>query len=261
MSEYSEKYIAAHLFSQREEDFEHASFDREIAFYESICSGNIELVHVFMQPLFYEGCGVLSEDPLRNLKYHLVVLAALVARSCINGGMSPEESYSLSDYYINQADKCRNEEELDKVHNDMIDGYTQKMRRIKFSGVCSKQIVHAIDYILSRLHQRILLNDAADSLKISPAYLSRLFKTETGMTFSEYVNKLKIEEAATLLLFTERSDLEISNLLSFSSQSYFIKVFRKFMGTTPKEYKKQYLLGRVMPELHEKSGEIVKTLP
>ncbi len=252
MSEYSEKYIAKHLFSQREENFEHASFDREIAFYESICSGNSELVHIFMQPLFYEGCGILSEDHLRNLKYHFVVLAALVARSCINGGMSPEESYSLSDFYINKADKCRTEEELNEVHNEMIDGYTNKMRRIKLSGVCSKQIVHAIDYILTRLHQRILLEAAAESLRISPAYLSRLFKNETGMTFSEYVNKLKIEEAATLLLYTEQSDLEISNLLSFSSQSYFIKVFRKYMGITPKEYKKQYSLSRVMPEISDK---------
>ena len=54
------------------------------------------------------------------------------------------------------------------------------------------------------------------------------------------MNKLKIEEAASLLLYTEYTDTEISALLGFSSQSYFIKVFRKFIGTTPKKYKKQY---------------------
>ena len=63
---------------------------------------------------------------------------------------------------------------------------------------------------------------------------------ETGMTFSDFVNKQKIEEAAALLLYTEYSDTQISTLLAFSSQSYFIKVFRKYMGTTPKQYKKQY---------------------
>lgn len=60
------------------------------------------------------------------------------------------------------------------------------------------------------------------------------------MTFSDFVNKQKIEEAAALLLYTEYSDTQISTLLAFSSQSYFIKVFRKYMGTTPKQYKKQY---------------------
>ncbi len=240
MGENTEKILAEHLFAQHEEDFKHTSFDREIAFYESICSGNMELVRMFMKPLFSEGCGILSEDSLQNLKYHMVVLAALIARYCIKGGMSPEESYSISDFYIMKTDKCRTEKEVRAVHIEMIEGYTGKMRKIKLDKVYSKQIVHAVDYIISHIHCRIFLNDTAEYLKISPAYLSRLFKQEIGVAFSEYVNNLKIEEAASLLLFTEYSDLEISNLLAFSSQSYFIKVFRKQMGLTPKQYKKQY---------------------
>lgn len=240
MRENTERAIAEHLFSQREDVFEHASFDREIAFYESICSGNIELVKVFMQPLFCEGCGVLSEDFLRNLKYHMVVLAALIARYCIRGGMTPEESYSLSDFYIMKTDKCQTEAEIRAVHLEMIEGYTAKMRQNKLKHVYSKQIIRAIDYLMRHLHGRVFLEDVAAYLKISPAYLSRLFKKETGISFGEYENMLKIEEASSLLLYTEYSDTEISNLLGFSSQSYFIKVFRKYRGTTPKKYKKQY---------------------
>lgn len=240
MQQDTEKKIAEHLFSQREESFVHAPFDREIAFYESICSGNMKLVRVFMKPLCCEGCGVLSEDPLRNLRYHMVVLAALIARYCIKGGMSPEESYTLSDFYIMKTDKCRTEAEIRRVHLEMIEDYTGKMRRIKLNGAYSRQIVHGVDYIITHLHSRILLEDAAKYLDISPAYLSRLFKKETGMTFSDFVNKQKIEEAAALLLYTEYSDTQISTLLAFSSQSYFIKVFRKYMGTTPKQYKKRY---------------------
>ncbi len=236
----TERKIAEHLFSKREDNFEHASFDREVAFYESICSGNMELVKVFMKPLFCEGCGILSEDFLRNLKYHMVVLAAMIARYCINGGMTPEESYSLSDFYIMKTDKCRTESEIRAVHVEMIEGYTNKMRQMKLSGVYSKQIVRAIDYIICHLHNRISLEETAEHLKISSSYLSRLFKKETGIAFGEYVNKLKIEEAASLLLYTEYTDTEISNLLGFSSQSYFIKIFKKHTGTTPKTYKKQY---------------------
>lgn len=240
MSFETERKIAEHLFSQREDDFKHASFDREIAFYESICSGNMKLVRAFMKPLCSEGCGILSEDFLRNLKYHMVVLAALIARYCIKGGMTPEESYNLSDFYIMKTDKCKTEVEIRSVHLEMIEGYTNKMQQIKLRGVCSKQVVHAVDYIICHLHSRILLDEVADYLHLSSAYLSRLFKKEMGISFGEYVNKLKIEEAASLLLYTEYSDTEISNLLAFSSQSYFIKVFRKYIGTTPKKYKKQY---------------------
>lgn len=240
MDENAEKVIAENLFIPREENTKHTSFDRELAFYESICSGNMELVRVFMKPLCSEGGGVLSEDSLRNLKYHMVVLAAMIARYCIRGGMSPEESYSMSDFYIMKTDKCRTEEEIHKVHSEMIEGYTNKMRRIKLTGVFSKQIVKAVDYIICNLHSRILLNDVAHHLKISPSYLSRLFRQETGETFSEYVNRLKIEEASSLMLYTECSDSEVSNMLAYSSQSYFIKVFQKYKGTTPKKYKKKY---------------------
>ncbi|MCM1507786.1 MAG: AraC family transcriptional regulator [Ruminococcus flavefaciens] len=240
MNENTEKIVAESLFIPREENFRHASFDREIAFYESICSGNMELVRVFMKPLCCEGCGVLSEDPLRNLKYHMVVLSAMIARYCIRGGMSPEESYGMSDFYIMKTDKCTTESEVRAVHAEMIEGYTNKMRRIKLNGVFSKQIVRAVDYIICHIHSRILLNDVAEHLKISPAYLSRLFRQETGETFSEYVNRMKIEEASSLLLYTECTDIEISNMLSYSSQSYFIKVFRKYTGLTPKHYKRQY---------------------
>ncbi|MBQ9899301.1 MAG: helix-turn-helix domain-containing protein [Ruminococcus sp.] len=240
MNSSTEKALSEFIFTKREELFEHASFDREIAFYESICTGNMELVRVFMQPLNCEGCGTLSEDPLRNLKYHMVVLAALIARSCVNGGLSPEEAYSLSDYYIMKTDKCSNEAEVRAVHTEMIEGYTDRMRRIRLGGAYSKQIVRAADYIVTHLHERILLEDVAEHLSISPEHLSRLFRKETGMTFGEYVNRTKIEEAVALLMYTERTDIEITNLLCFSSQSYFIKVFKKMTGATPKQFKKQY---------------------
>lgn len=240
MDSNSERAVAKHLFSQHEQSFEHASYDHEIAFYESICSGNMELVRVLMKPLFCEGCGILSDNHLRNLKYHLVILAAMIARYCIKGGMTPEESYSISDFFILKTDKCTTEDELRKIHIEMIEGYTNRMRQIKLSGVYSKQIVRAVSHMIGHLHSRITLEDTARKLKISPAYLSRLFKKETGMTFGDYMNKLRIEEAATLILNTEYSDTEISSMLGFSSQSYFIKVFRKYMDTTPKQYKRQH---------------------
>lgn len=250
MSYNTEKYISSHLFLKREEGFEHASFDREIACYESICSGNIELVKVFATPLCSEGYGVLSKDPLRNLKYHFSISAALIARFCINSGMSLEEAYDLSDIYIMRADECRTEEEVHQTHQEMIESYTRHMRRVRNSGVYSKQIVRALDYISDHLHGKIMIEDAADYLKISPAYLSRLFKAETGIAFSNYVSKTKAEEAANLLTFSEYSDSEISNLLGFSSQSYFIKIFKKYMGVTPKEYKKRNKFPDLSKEVH-----------
>lgn len=197
----------------------------------------MEFVNIFMKLLCCEDCDHLSEDHLCNLKYNMIVRTALIAHYCIKGGMTPEKSYSIRDYYIMKTDKCKTESKIRTVHCEMIESYTNKMRHIKLRGVYSKQIVRALDYIICHLHQRIFIKEISEYLKISPAYLSRLFKKETGLSFREYVNKLKIEEAASLLLYTQFSDVEISSLLAFSSQSYFIKIFKKFMGVTPKKYK------------------------
>ncbi|MCM1133309.1 MAG: AraC family transcriptional regulator [Ruminococcus flavefaciens] len=232
--------MTSHLFDHREEEFRYAPFDREMAFYESICSGNMELVKMFVAPLFCEGCGTLSKDSLRNLKYHFTITTALIARFCVNSGMTPEEAYSISDIYIMRADECDDEAELRRIHADMIESYTRKMRRVRTGNIYSKRIVRAVDYISEHLHSRIRVEDVAEYLKINPAYLSRVFRAETGMTFTDYVNRKKIEEATGLLSYSEYSDLEISSLLCFSSQSYFIKIFKKYIGITPKEYKKKY---------------------
>ncbi len=240
MKEESEKMIAEHLFSSREESFVHSSFDREIAFYESICSGNIELVRMLATPLCSEGYGVLSTDAVRNIQYHFAISAAMIARFCIRSGMSPEDAYHLSDIYIMKADKCRAVAEVHLVHKEMLEGYTRQMRRVRNSRIYSKQIVKTLDYVSDHLHSRIMLEDAAEHLHLSAAYLSRLFKSEVGMTFIDYVNQKKIESAANLLRYSEYTTLEISNLLAFSSQSYFIKIFKKYMGMTPNGYKTAY---------------------
>lgn len=240
MKEDSEKMIAEHLFSTREDDFEHSSFDKEMAFYASICSGNIELVRMLATPLCSEGYGILSSEPVRNMQYHFVISAAMIARFCIRGGMSPEDAYHLSDMYIMKADKSSSVAQLHAIHAEMIEGYTRRMRRVRNSRIYSKQIVRTLDYISDHLHSRILLEDAANHLQLSTAYLSRLFKAEVGMTFVDYVNQRKVESAANLLRYSEYSTLEISNLLAFSSQSYFIKIFRKYMGVTPGGYKASY---------------------
>lgn len=245
MSDETERCIAEQLFRHREEEDERAPFDREIAFYESIGRGDLEMMHLFSAPLFCEGCGVLSRDMLRNLKYHLVVTAALVARFCIRYGMTPEEAYRLSDYYIMQADEAPDEAAVRAVHKDMLEGYTRRMREVHRRGVYSKQVISALEYISDRLHHRVLLADCAAHLGLSEGYLSRLFKAETGENFTDYVNRAKIESAAQLLRYSDYSDLEISNLYAFSSQSYFIRLFKRYMGMTPKAYKKQYR----MPEL------------
>lgn len=80
--------------------------------------------------------------------------------------------------------------------------------------------------------------EVADRFNVSYSYFSRSFKQVMKMSFKEYVNYLKVNEAQRLLITTAKSITDISQELAFSSPSHFINVFKKLKGCSPKQYKK-----------------------
>lgn len=235
-----ENALTEHLFLKRESGFHHAPFEREIAFYEGVRSGSLETVKTLFTPLGGADFGVLSDDPVRNLQYHLVISIAMVTRFCISGGMQPEEAYSLSDVYIRMTDRCTTIEEIHDVHYRMTIDFTKQMRRIQSGKKFSRTMLLVLDYISDHLHERIFAEDLAEAVSRTVPYISRMFRKEMGMPVSEYISRRKIEAAANMLQFSDYSSLEISNYLCFSSQSYFIKKFKEQIGMTPKEYRAKY---------------------
>lgn len=249
------KALSDHLFAKREIGFRHAPFEREIAFYESVCSGNLETVKTLFTPLGGEGFGKLSENPLQNLKYHLVVSIAMVTRFCINSGMQPEEAYSMSDLFIQKTDLCQSQQAINEVHFAMTVEFTKRMRQLQSGTKYSRTMLLILDYISDHLHERIFAEDIAEAVSRSVPYISRLFSKEMGTNISEYITRKKIESAASMLQFSDYSCLEISNFLSFSSQSYFIRQFKKYIGITPKEYRERYYSVSWMSGKIEKKNE------
>ena len=95
-----------------------------------------------------------------------------------------------------------------------------------------------MQYISLHLNEPITIDDVAAAIKKSRTYTTSKFKAETGYTVSEYISLKKMQEAKTLLKYTEKSIAEISEYLCFSSQPYFSNVFKKRYGITPLEYRK-----------------------
>lgn len=81
------------------------------------------------------------------------------------------------------------------------------------------------------------LEEVAAHVHLHPSYFSTMFKNVTGSSFKEYLNKIRIEESKLLLLNTDFSIIDIAIAVGFEDQSYFSKVFKKFTGTTPKQFR------------------------
>ncbi len=231
-------------FLNREYNVSHLSYEREMAFFQSIKQGDYAEAQRLFKPFNCEEMGKLSEDSLRNLKYHLIITVAFITRYCIEGGMEMEAAYNLSDIYIRSIDKCRTEDEINMLHREVVADYAQRMNIIRKQNRYPKTVTMCLDYIYDNLHRKIALEQLAEYVKLSPTYLSKLFHKEVGITVSAYITKKRVETAENMLKFSDYSCLEISDYLCFSSESHFIHAFKKHTGYTPKNYREQFFRTR-----------------
>lgn len=91
--------------------------------------------------------------------------------------------------------------------------------------------------IAENLATEISRDELAGCVYMSPDYLTKLFKKETGMSLSEYIIQKRLALAKQLLEETELSIVEISQRTGFSYSSYFVRIFKKKTGVTPQQYR------------------------
>lgn len=133
---------------------------------------------------------------------------------------------TYSTYYI--ADCIKNKKWLEMKN-------TVSKVKIELSN---SKIAPIIKYINEHINENVSLSLGANLCNMSQSQFSRTFKKETGKTFKEYVLLKKIEQAKFYIKTTDKSFGEISDFLGFEDSSYFTKLFKKYEGITPKEYKK-----------------------
>lgn len=236
----SEKQITARLFQQREQGSSHAPYESEFDYYEQVREGNTKRLSEMMTDLGGNGSGKLSQDPVRNIRYHFIISVALITRYCVEGGMEMEIAYTMSDYYINKADVCTSISEINALNREMVMDFATKMKANRTKKVYSRHAVMCMDYIMNNLHSKFTVEDLSKSIGISAGYLSRMFHKEVGMTVSSFVISKRIEAACNLLKYSDYQFVDIANYLCFGSHSHFISVFKKRTGFTPKQYREKY---------------------
>lgn len=95
-----------------------------------------------------------------------------------------------------------------------------------------------LKYLETKFTKNISLESLSTHLDLSTQYVSKIFKSEFNENFIDYLTRKRIEEAKTHLEQSNNSIATISNLVGYSDQNYFCKLFKKYTGSTPKDYKK-----------------------
>lgn len=98
-------------------------------------------------------------------------------------------------------------------------------------------IRNVIAFLVKNYKQRLVLQDIADHVGVSSYYLERLFKQETSETPRSYLEKIRVDKAVHLLVYTDQTNLEICYEVGFQSTSNFYRVFKSMHNCTPSEYR------------------------
>ena len=93
-----------------------------------------------------------------------------------------------------------------------------------------------MSYVMQNYHKDINLNKVADELNFNASYLSTKFKEITKNSFNEYLNTIRINNAKKLLGEGKYKLNQVSNMVGYNDQRYFCKIFKRIVGTTPREY-------------------------
>lgn len=168
-------------------------------------------------------------------KSRVAELLVLISRAVIRNGADPEKSLMLSHDYLNSLPNLRTWENmcfwLNRAANSFIDLLTDN--DIKHASAIHKATL----YIRQHYAEKITLDRISQMVYLSPAYFSRVFKKEMGVTFSSFLNNVRIDKSRALLQNNDLKIVDIALMVGFESQSYFTKVFKKITGVSPLQYR------------------------
>lgn len=229
------------LIEKRQYMLYHHSPLHEKYLLQYVKEGNKEKVLEYLNNFPRGQAGILAKDPLRSFKNLFICGATLISRAAIEGGLSSELAFSISDSYIQKVEELKSIDEVSYLYYKLVCDFTDRVHKVRhenYSGI----ILKCCNYIFKHIYEDITVSKLSEVVDVNPNYLSRLFKNEVGISLSTYIQKQKIEEAKKLLTFTDQSIMDICVSLNFSDQSYFTKVFKKHTQMTPKQYRDQIRL-------------------
>lgn len=122
-----------------------------------------------------------------------------------------------------------------------LDCLSTALRLLQTSNNVSSATVTKIrQYIRSRLSEEITRDELAASVYLNPAYLSRLFKKETGLSISDVIIQERLQKAKQLLEETELKITDIAEQVGYTSLGSFSNLFKRIVGVTPQQYRARY---------------------
>ena len=228
------------IFSHQENVIPHNPYDQERREMDSIRQGNVEMLKASLAETYSGKEGQLAENEIRQAKNIAIVVITLASRAAIEGGLLPEEAFSLVDAYISTIEKMGSSVKIHAMMRQAEFEFTERVHNIAKNEYKNELVEHTKNYLFQHMHEDIVIGEIGKHIGVNTSYLSALFRRTEGITIQQYISKEKVRLAENMLRYSEYEVGAISNYLSFCSQSYFGRVFKEQTGYSPVQYRKKF---------------------
>lgn len=212
---------------------EHA--EKEIS--DAILGGDFETVHKMLSDVML----YIRENENRSVQQNLMLFLLFLPTKLMNN-MKTDDMGGYADQYRLTMDflQCGDLNEQEDMLVSLYEEVTELLR--KMSKPHTKTVINCVREIIEeRYMEQLSVTSLAEIVNLTPAYLCVLFKQATGKTINEYLTQERLNHAKDLLTHSNIHLYDICYNVGYFSPSYFSRMFKKYVGVTPKEYRENIL--------------------
>ncbi len=190
---------------------------------------------------FFSELGSMSferrfSDPLRDLKNYCIIMNTLLRKAAESGGVHPLYLDEISSFFAIKIEQLSSNSAVQELMTEMYRSYCRLVRKHSMKNY-STPVRRAIATIHADLAGKLSLHVLSEKQGLSAGYLSTVFKKETGKTVTDYILSERMQLAMHLLGTTKLQIQTVALHCGVVDVQYFSKLFKKYAGMTPKEYR------------------------
>jgi two-component system, response regulator YesN len=199
-------------------------------------SGKKEELQRRLDELFrvYENQKSFSKENLKAFYYHFV---SMIYQTFHKNGISVDHALESLNRHDDMLQATKSLSQLKAWTKRMIDASMTAREKHRNREPSVVELIE--QYVLSHMSEDLTREDIAAFLHFNPAYLSRLFKKETGLSLSDYIMDQRMTQAKRLLSESDLKVSDVAEITGYRNFSYFSKLFKKQEGFTPQEFRKR----------------------
>ncbi len=177
----------------------------------------------------------LAADRLDHVKSFAMELVVTMCRTAVECGGAPDELLGVNYARLTELAHLEGEEELARWLVGMLEGIMDVLERRRDEP---SSVLHAaLRYIDEHHAEDISRDDVARAVHLSPSHFSRFINRRMQRSFTDLLNQVRVDHACDLLRRTDQGILQIAMDVGFCDQSYFTKIFKRYLRQTPREYR------------------------